>query len=471
MRFLYIGAAEQVFRAAQSGATSTDPRVRRFSHLCAHMRELYGDGEVGVLRAPARINILGEHVDYVRYLDTASVACASDAHEMTMMYRPAPDPRVRGASTLPGCAPFEVDLRDAPELPAGRTAEAVWNEYLAERPAPHADWGNYVRGAALFERLSRGAAVARGFDFVVDSSIPPAGGASSSSALTVLAAAALIDANDLERDGRAVAEAASRAEWFTGTRGGSLDHLTICLSRAGHALHIEYATLATSLVALPPGPFRWVTFFSTPADKGRSVRLEYNARAAAARVLIPALLGPAAQGSTGIDLDRLPRETTFAELETRRPEIYRACAAAFPELVAERRAAPLPVRAFAEHHAGERRRVQDALAALAGLGPAEAMRAVGLLLDACHESLRDLYEVSMAEVESLRGAIRAHPDVLGARLMGGGFGGNVLALAATPDPAGLVAAVQSAYYAPRGRDALAEGSVMVSSPGDGLRPL
>jgi galactokinase len=55
--------------------------------------------------------------------------------------------------------------------------------------------------------------------------------------------------------------------------------------------------------------------------------------------------------------------------------------------------------------------------------------------------------------------------------MGGGFGGNVLALTTAENTQRLIEHVQKDFYAPRGRDALREGAVMVSTPGDGLAAL
>ena len=96
------------------------------------------------------------------------------------------------------------------------------------------------------------------------------------------------------------------------------------------------------------------------------------------------------------------------------------------------------------------------------------MQSIGKLLDESHASLRDLYEVSIPEVEELVRIIRNDPHVLGARLMGGGFGGNVLALTTRDHAQSLIQRVQEQYYAPRDRDGVREGSVMVSTPGHGL---
>jgi len=93
---------------------------------------------------------------------------------------------------------------------------------------------------------------------------------------------------------------------------------------------------------------------------------------------------------------------------------------------------------------------------------------LGELLNEAHISLRDLYEVSTNEVEHLRDIIIASPGVYGARLMGGGFGGNVLALVEVGAAAELIARVQAEYYGPARRQAMIEGAIMVSTAGHGL---
>jgi galactokinase len=98
----------------------------------------------------------------------------------------------------------------------------------------------------------------------------------------------------------------------------------------------------------------------------------------------------------------------------------------------------------------------------------EKMREIGDTLNQSHASLRDYYDVSTSEVERLVEVITADPLVYGARLMGGGFGGSVLALTTAENTQALIDRAQSEFYGPRGRDGLGEGSVMVSTPGNGL---
>jgi CTP:molybdopterin cytidylyltransferase MocA len=76
--------------------------------------------------------------------------------------------------------------------------------------------------------------------------------------------------------------------------------------------------------------------------------------------------------------------------------------------------------------------------------------------------------VSNDEIELLIKIIRSDPHVLGTRLMGGGFGGNILALTTSAHAASLIERVQAEYYVPQNRDAAREGSIMISTPGEGL---
>ena len=434
---------------------------QRVESALVRFRQLYGAGRVRVLRAPARLNILGEHVDYVSYLPTASLPFGSHEHAMLMLWRARDDGQVRGASINAAFAPFAFALQDGAQK--GRS----WEEWLTAQPPPAAHWSNYVKGACFFTQWQQGCALTSGFDFLIDSTIPPRGGSSSSSALTVLAGAALRHANQIAFDHAALAQASARAEWYCGTRGGALDHTAICLAERGQAVLLDHATGGTALVPLPSEGYRWVTCFSHEADKGNGVMLAYNERAAVARLLIPALL--AEQPS----LDALPPAITLAEFARCQPRAFAECERLFPALVRERRDMPLKLFDRARHHQGEARRVRAAVGLLRAtdLMPDATMRRLGALLNATHESLRDLYEVSTSEVESLRNVLLTDPQVYGARLMGGGFGGVVLALTAEENVAALIERVQHDWYAPRGRDGVGEGSIMVSTPGAGLKEL
>jgi galactokinase len=431
--------------------------------------QLYGAAPTMAFRAPARINILGEHVDYVRYLPTASLPFGSKEHEMVMVFRAADDALVRGASMSAGFSSFEFSLPDEP------MAGASWEHHIFNRPSPTPHWGNYVKGAAYYAGLKYGAAIHHGIEFLVASTIPANSGASSSSALVVLAGAALRRANEIEISLEKLALESSEAEWYLGTRGGALDHTAICLAREGRLVHITHSDQKTSLIPLNDDELRWTTFFTTPAAKGSEVMLAYNERAAVSRLIIPALLEKAHHmQSESIDpVDQLPAEITLAEFKRIAPESYFDCERAFPALVRERHSTPFKIRDRARHHLGETTRVAAAVRAARGAAASgeHLAKTLGRLINESHASLRDLYEVSTPEVERLLKIVRNDPEVYGARLMGGGFGGNILALTTAKNTQSLVERVQSQFYSPLGRDAMREGAVMISTPGDGLRSI
>ncbi len=478
-------------------SADNSPKPERSEPLLRRFRQLYGDGGVSILHAPARINILGEHVDYVSYLPTASLPFGSREHGMLMAFRANGDGEMRGASMDERFAPFGFALN---EVGVVASDEQGWEELVFNRPVPAPHWNNYVKGAVGFARWKYGARVHsgvwRGFDFLVDSTIPPASGASSSSALVVLAGAAIRLANQIEFGLAELAQDSSQAEWFLGTRGGALDHTAICLARQDHAIHVSYADNLAELVPLPCEQFRWVTFFTHPADKGREVMLEYNERAAVSRLLIPAIIadwdnlqpqlahawrrtlieagasGDSAHDKLEVLLSELPETIALAEVRREFPAVFQECEAAFPELVKAGDDRPLMLRDRALHHIGEAKRVNHAVNLLQSCHGKHqvqsVMYALGELLNQSHASLRDLYEVSTAKVERLIGILRAKDDVYGARLMGGGFGGNVLALTRAENVASLIDYVQGEFYQKQNRDGVGEGAVMISTPGDGL---
>lgn len=485
----------------QAGSRDLSLQLDRLRAALRRFHELYGAGEVSALRAPARINIIGEHVDYVDYLPTASLPFGSDEHEMLMLFRATEDGQVHGASMNEKFQPFSFALDE--EAVEGQSKQSLvkqsWESFVFSRPAPTPHWSNYVKGAVHFARWKFGASVGRGLRFLVDSTIPPKSGASSSSALVSLSGAAIRHVNQIDFELEALARDSSQAEWYLGTRGGALDHTAICLARRGHAVHISHRDGEVELIPLPDEDFRWITFFTHEADKGRDVMLEYNERAAVSRLLIPAAIDDLKRSYPSFDqawaealfkmkrdvsaacdeiealLGLIPDALTLGGFALLFPTTFRECEMTFPALARDRRDRPLKLRDRALHHLGEMRRVTQAVALLKDAsGDAQiepAMRTLGKLINESHESLRDLYEVSTPEVERLIEVVRADPGTYGARLMGGGFGGNVLVLTTAENTQALIERAQAEFYGPRGRDGMSEGSVMISTPGDGLATL
>jgi len=480
------------------GDSELDQTAARLTRLLNLFLEHYGDSPVSLLRAPARIGLLGEHIDYVSYLPTASLTFGSRERDAFMLYRKAAEKVVSGVSSSARYEASSFSLNTRLPQFAG-DVKAEWLAFLFANGTPKPHWQNYVEASVTFALGKFGRKSHDGFDFALDSNIPAGGGASSSSALVVLSGAAIRNVNDFRWTPAELASDSAMAEWFIGTRGGSMDHITICLAQPASAVLINYASEQTRNVGLPDEPFQWITFFTKPADKGREVMIEYNERAAVSRLLIPAVIDSwetiapdrhkqwretfdllaagslDAVSSAETHLGSLPETISIETIRTNYPAVFAALEQSFPALLAEESRWPLKLRVRALHHLGEVRRVALATQTLESLqnvndspGIFAAMQSIGKLLDESHASLRDLYEVSIPDVDELVEIIRDNADVLGTRLMGGGFGGNVLALTTREHTQSLIQKVQEQYYAPRDRHGVREGSVMVSTPGPGL---
>jgi galactokinase len=271
------------------------------------------------------------------------------------------------------------------------------DEFPLAAPEPAEGWRAFVRGAVA-ELTAAGHAL-RPCRLTIESDLARGTGLSSSAALeTALCLALLAVAAEDEPDRVELAKLCSRVEndWV-GARTGLLDQLASLCGEAGHAVRIDFATPAIDRVPLELGDWTLVTLDSgvthTHAGSGYNERRRECERACE-------LLGIATLREAR-ELDRLPE----------------------------------PLRARARHVITENARVDDTVAALR----AGDLEAVGRLLDASHASLRDDYAASVPEVERTVERLKA-AGAAGARMVGGGFGGAVLALL-TPGravPAGAI---------------------------------
>jgi galactokinase len=256
-----------------------------------------------------------------------------------------------------------------------------------DRIEPAEGWRAFVRGAAA--ELSRFGVELVGADLEISGTVPRGAGLSSSAALEVALVLALLAlAGAGEPDRMELARLCSRIEndWV-GAQTGLLDQIASLFGQRDRALRIDFRSLDVQPVNLSLGDFVLVTVDSgeehTHAGSG------YNERRAEC-VEACSLLG----------IDSL-RDATLADLES----------------------LPAPLDARVRHVVTENARVDEAVAALAS----GAMEQLGRLLDASHASLRDDYEISTPAVEETVARCR-RAGAVGARIMGGGFGGSVLAL-------------------------------------------
>lgn len=275
------------------------------------------------------------------------------------------------------------------------------DEFTLPNLARGEGWRAFVRGVAA--ELARAGAPISGAELEITGNVPRGAGLSSSAALEVALCLALLGLARAELDYRELARLCSRVEneWL-GAHTGLLDQLASLYGEADTALRIDFSNLDIQPVPL------------VLADGWRLVTLDSGD----------------------------PRALAASGYNERRAECKRACELLGVESLREARESMLdtlsPVLARRVRHVlGENARVLATVAALHG----EALEEVGALLDASHASLRDLYECSTPDVEV---AVRALKEAgaLGARMVGGGFGGHVLGLfppgALPPEDAGEV---------------------------------
>ena len=365
--------------------------------------------EVRIVRAPGRVNLIGEHTDY----NGGLVLPAAIDLEIRLAVLPTNDRRV------------EVILLSNGER-AGFNLDAL--------PEASGGWLDYVAGTA-WSLVEAGLQV-RGFRAVLASTLPASAGLSSSAALELASAWALLDPPDLAAhaiDGMGLARLAQRAEnEYVGVMSGLMDQFASSLGGRGAAMLLDCRSLDYRSVPLPLAAHVLVACDSaSPRRLGTS---EYNARRAQCEraVAVIAATDPAVRSLRDVDLDRLASVADRLDEET-----MRRC----------------------EHVIRENDRVRANVAAF----ETGDLEAVGRLFAESHASLRDLFEVSSPELDALVEIAVGVPGVAAARMTGAGFGGCTVNLVARDAVDRLRAAVAAEYPPRTGLQA----RVFVVEPADG----
>ncbi|MCZ2115957.1 MAG: galactokinase [Anaerolineae bacterium] len=357
--------------------------------IAQQFEKMFGGPATMLVRAPGRVNLIGEHTDYN---DGFVLPMAID-RAVWIALRPRDDRRVRLYS-----ADFD------------ETAEFSLDELRNEGNS----WVEYIKGVA-FVLQSEGYPVS-GWEGVIAGDVPIGAGLSSSAAVEMASARAFAALDGWPWDARAMAKAGRRVEneWI-GVNSGIMDQMISAAGRAGHALLIDCRSLETEAVPLPPGVA--VVILDTMTRRGL-VDSEYNDRRmqcerAAAVMGVPAL--------RDADMELLYRKSGDLDPVTARR---------------------------AKHVISEDQRTLDA-AAVMRQGDAVAM---GRLMNESHISMRDDFEISRREMDTMVELAQADPNCYGARMTGGGFGGAAVALVRVEGAEPFAAAVSSAYRQATGLD-------------------
>jgi galactokinase len=352
-------------------------------------------------RAPGRVNLIGEHLDYnaghvlpfALHLDcvvaigpSSSQACrvvALDSHSAARLHPSGDSPAQPASSTDANSLAIPVEaLRSAP-------ADA-----LRALTHPH-HWSSYVLGV-LFHLRPLLASPLPAFNATIASDVPLGGGLSSSASLEVALARALFALTNSPWNPHAAALACQRAEHdFARVPCGLMDQLTSALARADHALRIDCSfRTPPELIPMPD------------EREAACLVIDSGVRHALASSEFALRVSTCASAAAKLNLPHL------ADLP---PDQLTSVANLLSD--SELRAA--------RHVSTEQSRVHRAVEALR----AREFPRLGQLMLESHASLRDDYRVSCPELDDIVRAAMQVPGVLGARMTGGGFGGCAIALA------------------------------------------
>jgi len=340
-----------------------------------------------VVRAPGRVNLIGEHTDY----NDGFVMPAAIGLEIRLAFARTSDRRV-------------IVTRDD----TGETAQVD----LDAIGRPTGTWIDYIAGTA-WALIEAGHSV-RGFRGAIASDLPQGAGLSSSAALEMAAALALLGRGDAVGVGDR-ARLGRRAEnGYVGVQSGVMDQFASAAGVADHAILLDCRSLAFRPVPLPLPDVRLVVCHS-----GSSRRLEtsaYNERRAECDRAVAAIqsIEPAVRSLRDVD-----------------PALLDAAADRLDPVAARR----------ARHVVEENARVLETETALAS----GDLDRVGRLFAASHASLRDLYEVSSPELDALVEIATSVDGVVAARLTGAGFGGSTINLVQRAAVPALRAAIARDY--------------------------
>lgn len=354
----------------------------------------FGTEGTGMYFAPGRINLIGEHTDYNGgYVFPAAITLGTYA-----VARKREDQLIQLYSeNFPekGVISFSLDELD----------------YRKED-----DWTNYPKGVVRFLKEA-GQVIDRGFDIAFYGNIPNGAGLSSSASIELLTGVCLKDLFDLTLTTLDLVKIGKKVEnEFIGVNSGIMDQFAIGMGQKDHALLLDTNTLNYEVVPAAFGDY--VVAIMNTNKRRELADSKYNERRAECEEALARL-----QKSLAIDsLGALDEATFFAN----------TALIDDPRLIKR-----------AKHAVTENQRTLKAKAALT----AGDLEEFGQLLNASHASLRDNYEVTGHELDTLVAAAQAHPAVLGARMTGAGFGGCGIALVKASEWADFEASVKAAYLA------------------------
>lgn len=375
------------------------------ANFLAAFEKQYGSSDgTRIFASPARINIIGEHIDY----NGGKVFPAAINRYMYFAIRRRQDTKIiYNDLDFPGT--FEFD-----------TSQDFF--YKKEN-----DYANYLNGIlSILKR--RGCKLDSGFELLISSTVPPAGGISSSSALECGFAYALSELFGLGISRKDIALVGQQSEHeFMNVNCGIMDQFIISTAKVNTAELLDCATLDCEYVPLALGDYRFVVM--NTKKKRQLADSKYNERRSECEKALAALKEAALPQTKGLK--------NLCDLSVK--DFDKASYCIKDQTVLRR----------ARHVVSENERVLKAVAAL----KAGNIKGLGELLRQSHASLRDDYEVTGIELDTLVDAANAQDGCVGARMTGAGFGGCAIAIVHKDKASAFIDNIQMIYTKKIGHEA------------------
>jgi galactokinase len=351
--------------------------------------EVLGGKPTSLVRAPGRVNLIGEHTDYN---DGFVLPMAID-HAVWIALRPCADRRVRV---------YSLDYKET-------------SDFSLDDLHKGQGWAEYIKGVA--HGLQAAGFQLTGWEGVLGGDVPKGAGLSSSAAVELATARTFSAVSGFPWDAASMAKIGQKAEnQWVGVNCGIMDQMVSAAAKAGHALFLDCRSLEYEHVPLPDGVA--VVVMDTSTRRGL-VDSAYNERRAQCET--------AAQFFSVHAL----RDVSLEE--------FNAKSGKLEEVVMRR----------ARHIITENQRVLDAVAAMR----AGDVHKLGILFNESHASLRDDFEVTNEALNQIVDAAQALPACFGARMTGAGFGGCAVALVDAEQVDTFISVVKEDYCRNSGLEA------------------
>lgn len=377
--------------------------------------EKYGDNsaEIRVFNAPGRVNLIGEHIDY----NGGYVLPAALEFGTTLIIRERQDDEIHFYSTN---LTYEAVIKVGD---IGKDKSGEWIDYPV---------------GVMVEIIKAGTNITKGYDLMFHGEIPNGAGLSSSASIEVVTAYALLTLEEGKVDTVEISLLSQRAEnQYVGVNSGIMDQFAVANGAEDQAILLMCDTLEYKHVPFRTGDYKLI-IGNTNKRRGL-VDSAYNERR------------QQCDQSLAILKEQLPSLSYLAELT---PAQYSELESTLGDDILKKRT---------KHVVEENARV---LASVDALSRGD-LTAFGELMNASHDSLRDLYEVSCEELDVMVEEARKIPGTLGSRMTGAGFGGCTVSLVHENDVDRFVQEVGAAYKERTGLT----GEFYVCGVGDGVKEL